>query len=196
MSENEMNTIKCPYCSQMFDTPEGMKEHIFTDHRGSSLPTPQGQIRLYINERKYVLEVKPNLTLYDLIHDQLGLTGAKQFCDRGACGSCTVIMDGEPVLSCMILAIECDGKSIETVEGIAEKKHPLIESYVKNHAMQCGYCTPGFVTTSKALLDKNANPTENEIREELSGNLCRCGTYPQHTIAVLETAEKMRTGKS
>jgi len=196
MAEHEMKNIVCPHCNQVFDTLDGMKEHIFTNHRGSSLPTPQGQIRIYINEREYVLDVKPNVTLYDLIHDRLGLTGAKQFCDRGACGSCTVIMDGEPVLSCMILAIECDGKSIETVEGIAEKKHPLVESYAKNHAMQCGYCTPGFVTTSKAILDKNPEPGEQEIKVALSGNLCRCGTYPQHTIAVMEAAEKLKTNKS
>jgi xanthine dehydrogenase YagT iron-sulfur-binding subunit len=195
MTENEINNIVCPHCSQVFDTLDGMREHILTNHRGSSLPAPQGQIRLHINEREYILDVKPNVTLYDLIHDQLGLTGAKQFCDRGACGSCTVIMDGEPVLSCMILAIECDGKSIETVEGIAEKKHPLIESYAKNHAMQCGYCTPGFVTTSKAILDKNPEPGEQEIRVSLSGNLCRCGTYPQHTIAVMEAAENLKTNK-
>jgi aerobic-type carbon monoxide dehydrogenase small subunit (CoxS/CutS family) len=134
--------------------------------------------------------------LYQLIHDHLGLIGAKQFCDRGACGSCTVIMEGKPVLSCMILAIECDGKAVETAEGIAEAEHPLIESYVKHHAMQCGYCTPGFVTTSKALLDKNPEPTEQEIRSALSGNLCRCGTYPQHTIAVMEAAENLKTRKS
>ena len=107
----------------------------------------------------------------------------------------TDLPDGKPVLSCMILAIECDGKTIETVEGIAEDGHPLIDSYVKHHAMQCGYCTPGFVTTSKALLDKNPEPTEQEIRTALSGNLCRCGTYPQHTIAVMEAAENLRSQK-
>jgi aerobic-type carbon monoxide dehydrogenase small subunit (CoxS/CutS family) len=95
----------------------------------------------------------------------------------------------------MTLAIECDGKSIETVEGIAKKKHPLVESYVKHHCMQCGYCTPGFVVTAKALLDKNADPSEHEIREALDGNLCRCGTYPQHPKAVLEAAEVLRKGK-
>ncbi len=195
MAEREMNNIVCPHCNQMFDTLEEMKEHILTNHRSSSLPAPQGQIRMSINEREYILNVKPNMTLYDLIHNQIGLTGAKQFCDRGACGSCTVIMDGDPVLSCMVLAIECDGKSIETVEGIADKGHPLIESYAKNHAMQCGYCTPGFVTTSKAILDKNPEPNEQEIKVALSGNLCRCGTYPQHTIAVMEAAENLKTNK-
>jgi aerobic-type carbon monoxide dehydrogenase small subunit (CoxS/CutS family) len=92
----------------------------------------------------------------------------------------------------MTLAIECDGKTIETAEGIAESGHPLVESYVKHHTMQCGYCTPGFVTTAKALLDKNPCPTEEEVRKALSGNLCRCGTYPQHPKAVLEAAAHLK----
>ena len=127
-----------------------------------------------------------------MIHDQLGLTGVKMFCDRGACGSCTVIMDGRAILSCMTLAIECDGKTIETAEGIAQARHPLIDSYVKHHAMQCGYCTPGFITTAKALLDKNPEPNEKEIMQALAGNLCRCGTYPQHPKAVLEAARTLK----
>ena len=105
--------------------------------------------------------------------------------------SCTVIMNGRPILSCMKLAIECDGKSIETIEGIASENHPLIEAYVENHAMQCGYCTPGFVVTAKALLDQNPNPSEEDVRVALGGNLCRCGTYPQHPKAVLEAAKKL-----
>ena len=124
----------------------------------------------------------------------MGLTGAKMFCDRGACGSCTVIMDGSPILSCMTLAMECDGKTIETIEGIATANHPLIDAYVKHHCMQCGYCTPGFIMTAKALLDRNPNPTEIDVKENLAGNLCRCGTYPQHLKAVLEAAENLRGG--
>lgn len=196
MTDHEIRNSICPYCKKEFESVDKMKHHVFKAHRGSKPPSPEGEIRLNINGNDYSLSVEPRWTLYDVIHDRLGLTGSKQFCDRGACGSCTVIIDGKAVLSCMMLAVECDGKAIETVEGIAEKNHPLIESYVKHHAMQCGYCTPGFVTTSKALLDRNINPTEDEIREELSGNLCRCGTYPQHTIAVLETAERIRTAKA
>jgi aerobic-type carbon monoxide dehydrogenase small subunit (CoxS/CutS family) len=113
------------------------------------------------------------------------------FCDRGACSSCTVIIDGGPVLSCMTLAIERDGKIIETIEGIESKNHPLIEAYVRHHAMQCGYCTPGFVVTGKALLDRNPDPTEGEIRDALAGNLCRCGAYPQHPKAVLDAAQEV-----
>lgn len=185
----------CPHCRLPFDSREAMKDHMLEHHRAGSLPRPRGQIRLKINGKEYVQDVKPGWTLYHLIHDHLGFTGAKQFCDRGACGSCTVIMDGKAVLSCMILAIECDGKDIETIEGIAEAEHPLIHSYVKHHAMQCGYCTPGFVTTSKALLDKNSDPTGSEIRTALSGNLCRCGTYPQHVTAVQEAAAVLSSQK-
>ena len=190
----EMNRIACPYCGDMLDSAEALKGHIFEFHKGRLLPGPSGQIKLTINKAEYVFQVEPNWTLYYLIHDKLGLTGAKQFCDRGACGSCTMIVNGKPVLSCMMLAIECDGATVETVEGIAIDGHPLIESYVKNHAMQCGYCTPGFVVTSKALLDHNPDPSEEEIIEALSGNLCRCSTYPQHPIAVREAAEKLKAG--
>jgi aerobic-type carbon monoxide dehydrogenase small subunit (CoxS/CutS family) len=149
-------------------------------------------INLKINGEDYEIRVQANWTLREVLHDKLGFLGVKEFCDRGVCGSCTVIMDGIPVLSCMKLAVECDGKVIETIEGIAKEKHPLIEAYVKYHCMQCGYCTPGFIVTAKALLDSTPNPTENEIREALAGNLCRCGTYPQHTRAVLEAAENLR----
>jgi aerobic-type carbon monoxide dehydrogenase small subunit (CoxS/CutS family) len=146
------------------------------------------KITLVVNGDRHDVTVQENWTLQYVLHDVLGLTGTKLFCDEGACGACTVIMDGRPVLSCMTLAIECDGQSIETIEGIARKEHPLIESYVKHSAMQCGYCTPGFVVTAKALLDRNPNPTPDEIREALAGNLCRCGTYPQHVKAVTEAA--------
>jgi len=195
MAEPNIKDYSCPHCENRFDSLEKMKAHMLSDHRGGRLPLPEGRVSMNINGKKYALDVKPSWTLYYLIHDHLGLTGAKQFCDRGACGSCTVIMEGKPVLSCMILAVECDGKIIETVEGIADAGHPLIDSYVKHHAMQCGYCTPGFVTTSKALLDGNPEPTEREIKTALSGNLCRCGTYPQHTIAVMEAAENLKAKK-
>ncbi len=187
--------LLCPYCGDTVNTADELKSHVFNAHKGRSLPAPVGRIKLTVNKAEHIFQVEPNWTLYYLIHDKLGLTGAKQFCDRGACGSCTMIVDGKPVLSCMMLAIECDGKSVETVEGIAADGHPLIESYVKNHAMQCGYCTPGFVVTSKALLDRNPDPTEEEIVEALAGNLCRCSTYPQHPIAVKEAAKKLQTVK-
>jgi aerobic-type carbon monoxide dehydrogenase small subunit (CoxS/CutS family) len=103
-----------------------------------------------------------------------------------------VIVDGRPVLSCVTLAVECEGKSIETIEGIAASGHPLIHAYMKWDAMQCGYCTPGFVVTAKALLDRNPDPTEEEVRQALAGNLCRCGTYPRHAKAVLEAARQLK----
>jgi len=195
MSE-ESKKYLCPYCREGFDTAEGLKEHVFKMYKGRGLPVPEGGIRLTINKSEYALKVEPNWTLYYLIHDVLGLTGSKQFCDRGACGSCTMIVDGKPVLSCMMLAIECDGNTVETAEGIGAEGHPLIEAYAKHHAMQCGYCTPGFVVTSKALLDRNPDPTEEEIVEALAGNICRCGTYPQHAIAVKEAAAKLQVEKA
>ena len=191
----ETKNYVCPYCGETCDSSDGLKGHVFKMHKGRGLPTAEGRIKLTVNKSEYIFQVESTWTLYYLIHDKLGLTGAKQFCDRGACGSCTMIVDGRPVLSCMMLAIECDGKTVETVEGIATDGHPLIDAYVKHHAMQCGYCTPGFVVASKALLDRNQNPSEEEIVEALSGNLCRCSTYPQHPIAVKEAAGKLRDAK-
>jgi aerobic-type carbon monoxide dehydrogenase small subunit (CoxS/CutS family) len=194
MAGAKRSKYSCPYCAERFGKPDLLKGHVISEHGSEPLPKPEGSVTLLVNGQRHDFQVEPNVTLYTLIHDRMGLTGAKMFCDRGACGSCTVIMDGRPVLSCMTLAIECDGKSIETAEGIAASKHPLIETYVKHHAMQCGYCTPGFIVTAKALLDKNPDPTEEEIREALSGNLCRCGTYPQHPKAVAEAAKILQGG--
>jgi aerobic-type carbon monoxide dehydrogenase small subunit (CoxS/CutS family) len=153
-------------------------------------------VELVVNGRTYQLQVEPNWPLRDVLREKLGLTSIKDFCNGyGACGSCTVIMDGRPVLSCTILAIECDGAVIETAEGIAAAKHPLVESYIMNWTAQCGYCTPGFLVTAKALLDRNPDPTADEIKVALSGNLCRCGTYPAQIKAVLEAAKKLKEGK-
>lgn len=187
-----LTKYSCPYCRDTFETFDSIKSHILATHQRESLPEPEGTIHVTINGQKYKLQVESDWTLFYLIHDKLGFTGTKLMCDRGACGSCTVIVNGRPILSCMTLAIECNGKEIETVEGIAASGHPLIEEYVKHHCMQCGYCTPGFVVTAKALLDRTLNPTEQEIREALGGNLCRCGTYPQHPKAILEAARLLR----
>lgn len=178
--------LACPYCHQRFDHFDALKGHVLGEHGNAPVPRPEGLIRLIVNGRPYEMRVEAEWTLYQVIHDELGFIGAKSFCDRGACGSCTMIVNGRAVLSCMTLAIECDGAHIETVEGVAETHPLLMEKYAEHHAMQCGYCTPGFVVTVKALLDKNPNPTEQEIREALAGNLCRCGTYPQHPVAVLD----------
>lgn len=182
----------CPYCAAVFPAHEGIKAHILARHATEPLPEPEGTIHIRVNGQAYALQVEPEWTLHYLIHSRLGLTGTKLMCDRGACGSCTVILDGKAVLSCMTLARDCDGRGVETIEGIAG--HPLIEEYVRHHCMQCGYCTPGFVVTAKALLDRNPDPTMEEIREELGGNLCRCGTYPQHPKAILEAARRLKGG--
>ncbi len=144
-------------------------------------------IRVIVNKWKYEIQVEPEWALRDVLRNQLGLLSIKDMCNGyGACGSCTVIMDGRPVLSCMTLAIECDGAAIETAEGVAAARPDLIEAYAMNHCMQCGYCTPGFVVTAKALLDRIPVPTEKDIRDALGGNICRCGTYPQHILAIKE----------
>ncbi len=147
-------------------------------------------ITMTVNNWKYELHVEPESILRDVLRDQLGLVSVKDMCNGyGACGSCTVIADGRPILSCMTLALDCNGMKIETAEGVAEAKPELIDSYVMNHCMQCGYCTPGFIVTAKALLDRLPNPTEEDIKAALGGNICRCGTYPRHPIAVLEAAK-------
>ncbi len=153
-------------------------------------------VKMTVNGRPYSLNVEPNWTLRDILRQKLGLTSAKDFCGGyGACGSCTVIMDGRPALSCMALAADCNGAVIETAEGIADAKHPLIEAYIMNWTAQCGYCTPGFLVTAKALLDHNLNPTVEEIKEALAGNLCRCGTYPAHIKAIQDAAKVLRGEK-
>jgi aerobic-type carbon monoxide dehydrogenase small subunit (CoxS/CutS family) len=150
-------------------------------------------IELTVNGGKYRFAVEPNWSLRQLLRDEIGLTSPKDWCGGlGACGSCTVIMNGRPILSCLTLACECDGAQIETAEGIAKAGHPIIQAYINNNAFQCGYCTPGFVCTSKALLDRNSNPTESDARDALGGNLCRCATYQQHPPAVLEAARNLK----
>jgi len=189
-----VSTFICPYDSQEFDTLAALKAHVEAEHPGAPVPA-ENIINATVNGWEYALQVEPESTLREVLREKLGLISIKDMCTgQGACGSCTVIVDGRPILSCMTLAIECGGKTIETAEGLAAANHPLIDAYVMNHCMQCGYCTPGFVLTSKALLDRNPNPTEEEIRDALAGNLCRCTTYPRHPIAVLEAAESLQGG--
>ncbi len=150
------------------------------------------KVTLEVNGEMHEIAVASQWTLQYVLMDRLGLIGTKEFCAEGACGACSVILDGRPVLSCMMLAIECDGAAIETIEGIARANHPLIDAYVKYSCMQCGFCTPGFIVTAKALLDRNPDPTLDEIREAMVGNLCRCGTYPAHLKAITEAAAVLR----
>jgi aerobic-type carbon monoxide dehydrogenase small subunit (CoxS/CutS family) len=173
-----------------------------TQSRADSGTSPGGTLQIsaaattlefIVNGGKYRFAVEPHWSLRQVLRDQIGLTSPKDWCGgQGACGSCTVIMNGRPVLSCMTLACECNGAEIETAEGIAKAKHPIIQAYINNNAFQCGYCTPGFVCTAKALLDRNQNPTEADARDALGGNLCRCATYQRHPLAVLEAAENLR----
>jgi aerobic-type carbon monoxide dehydrogenase small subunit (CoxS/CutS family) len=154
---------------------------------GLPLTSSARKISLTVNKWKYEVYVEPEWILRDVLRDQLGFLSIKDMCNGyGACGSCTVIMDGRPVLSCMTFAAECDSATIETAEGVAVDMPDLIEAYVMNHCMQCGYCTPGFVVTAKALLDRIPKPTEEGIRDALGGNICRCGTYTQHILAIKE----------
>ena len=149
-------------------------------------------VTLKINGVNKSLNIEPRLTLLDALRDELELTGAKRVCDRTTCGACTVIVNGKSVYSCTMLAIEAQGKDIQTIEGLSEpgKLHPLQQAFVDNDAQQCGYCTPGFVMACKAFLDKNPSPSIEQVRKGLGGNLCRCGTYVGITQAVLQTAKK------
>ena len=157
-------------------------------------------IQLNINEETYQVEVEARTTLLTVLRDgidtggnNIDLTGAKLICDRGECGGCTVMVDGKPVYACMMLAMDAQGKQITTVEGLAdgENLHPVQEAFIKHDALMCGFCTPGFVVASAALLDENANPTLEEIKGGLSGNTCRCGTYPFIFDAVKTASQKM-----
>ncbi|MBI3484395.1 MAG: (2Fe-2S)-binding protein, partial [Acidobacteria bacterium] len=140
---------------------------------------------------------EPRVTLLDALRDRLDLTGAKKVCDRGACGSCTVLVDGKAMYSCAMLAIEAQGREILTIEGLAPEGelHPISAAFVENDAQQCGFCTPGFVMACKAFLDKNPNPTEAQAKKALGGNLCRCGTYIGVRAAVLDAAVRMKGGR-
>lgn len=155
-------------------------------------------ITLQINGKPYKTTVEPRMTLLDVMRNQLDLTAAKRVCDRGTCGACTVIVDGKAMYSCTVLAIDAQGKKIETLEGIAQGRnpHPIVAAFVENDAQQCGYCTPGFVVASKAFLDKNPNPTFDQVKEGLGGNLCRCGTYVGIRKAVLQAAKELKGGRN
>lgn len=146
-------------------------------------------LRLMVNGREYEVAVSPHRTLLKVLREELGLIGAKEGCDLGSCGACTVIIDGKPVLSCLTLACSCEGKEILTIEGISSegKLHPLQDNLMKYGAVQCGYCTPGMIMSAKALLDENPNPSELDARRAISGNLCRCTGYVKIVEAILAT---------
>lgn len=155
------------------------------------------QLSFMINGEKETVSFAPYKTLLEVLREDLGLTGTKHGCELGECGACTVLMDGRPVLSCLVVALECTGKSIETIEGMAHYAdlHPLQSALTDLGGSQCGYCTPGILITAKALLDREANPSREQIREALSGNLCRCTGYQQIFEAVEEAVVRIKQDK-
>jgi len=168
----------------------------------SSLQTKKGKIPLFsnkqitltINEKKLSLVVEPGETLLHVLRERLNLTGTKRTCNQGECGACTVLLDGNPVYSCHYLAFRADGKKITTIEGLATsgKLHPVQQSFINKDGYQCGFCAPGSIMSSVALLNKNKNPNLEEIKKALSGNLCRCGNYFKTYEAVSAASKSMR----
>ena len=157
---------------------------------GRREPVPSSQMTLRVNGRDHTLETQHRWTLLDVLRDRLGLTGSKRGCDRGECGSCTVLLDGRPVYSCQLLAMQARGRSVLTIEGLAPEDglDPVQRAFLAEDGGQCGYCTPGFVMAARALLDENPNPTDGEIREALAGNLCRCNAYGRIIASVRAAA--------
>lgn len=154
-------------------------------------------IRLTVNGEAHELSVEPRKTLLAVLRDQLGLTGTKEGCSTGDCGACTVIVDGRPLTSCLMLAVQADGREITTVEGLADKDHlhPVQQALLEKGGFQCGFCTPGFVVSTAALLDRKPNPSDDEIRRALAGNLCRCTGYTKIMEAVRQASQILRRRK-
>ncbi|GEA13907.1 MAG: aerobic carbon-monoxide dehydrogenase small subunit [Moorella sp. (in: firmicutes)] len=154
-------------------------------------------LKLKVNGQEYQVEAPADITLLELLRENLGLTGTKEGCGKGECGACTVLMDGRAVNSCLIPAAKADGAEILTIEGLASPEgrlHPLQEAFISEGAVQCGFCTPGMIMSAKALLDQNPHPTREEIKIALSGNLCRCTGYAKIITAVEKAAAVMKTG--
>jgi len=157
------------------------------------MKTQEALIEFQVNQVSYRITVRPSATLLDVLRQDLGLKGTKRGCDQGHCGACTVILDGKAVHACLLLAVEAHGKKITTIEGLStgDRLHPLQEAFVDEGAIQCGFCTPGMILSAKALLDEVQEPSEEEIREALSGNLCRCTGYVKIVKAVQRAAQAM-----
>ena len=174
--------------------PAGLKQALAKD---SDVQGP-GEIplTLNINGKARQLNVEPRVTLLDALRNRLDLTGAKKVCDRGTCGACTVLVDGHPVYSCSLLALEAEGKAITTIEGLGtpDRMNEVQKAFVKHDAQQCGFCTPGFVVASTAFVRKNPNATVEDVRHGLGGNLCRCGTYAGMLLAVADAAKATKGG--
>lgn len=158
-----------------------------------NVPQSKKQVMLTVNGRPFDRVVDARLTLAEFLREELGLTGTKVGCNRGECGSCTVILNGMPVYSCSVLAVEATGGAVLTIEGLAigGKLHPIQEAFIAHDGLQCGYCTPGMILSVKALLDRHPHPDEAEIRSAIDGNFCRCGSYPNIINATLDAAERL-----
>ncbi len=150
------------------------------------------EISFTVNDEPVTLAVKSHHTLLKVLREQLGLTGTKIGCENGECGACTVLLDGEPVNACMVLAVEVEGRTVETIENLNKsgQRHPLQQAFIETNAIQCGFCTPGMLMMAKGYLAKNPHPTEDEVRQALVGNLCRCTGYVRIIEAVLDVAGK------
>lgn len=156
-------------------------------------PKSRKALAFTVNGNRVEAEIDSRVTLAEFLREELGLTGTKVGCNRGECGSCTVILDGNAVYSCTVLAVEAEGREVFTIEGLAEEGtlHPLQEAFVEHDALQCGYCTPGMLMSLKALLERNPHPTQEDVRNAIDGNLCRCGCYPNIIEATVAASEKM-----
>ncbi len=178
----------------MLQTGVKAYEHAPSHAKGKLVGAEGQEIKMKVNGRSYTLNVEPRTTLTTALRDHLGLTGTKVVCDRGACSSCTVFLDGLPVNACMTMALDVGDSEVTTIEGVAnaEGLHPVQEAFIEHDASQCGYCTPGMVMSCVHLLDNNKKPTLEEIKHATRGNLCRCGTYPHVFKATLAAAEKMK----
>jgi carbon-monoxide dehydrogenase small subunit len=154
-------------------------------------------MKIRVNGNDYEIEVEPYRTLVDVLRYQLGLTGTKEGCGTGSCGSCTVLMDGQAVNSCLVFIAEAEGKEITTIEGLSwgGELHPLQQAFIDEGAVQCGFCTPGVILTAKAFLDSNPKPNESQIREAIAGNLCRCTGYEKIIRAIMSAAQAVEKGR-
>jgi aerobic-type carbon monoxide dehydrogenase small subunit (CoxS/CutS family) len=164
----------------------------------TSPPAPRSSIQLTVNGTENRAEVEDRWTLVEVLRDHLDLTGTKIGCDRGECGACTVLLDGKPVYSCSQLAVWADGRTVQTVEGLARNQHlhPLQEAFIEHDGPQCGFCTSGQLMSAKALLDRNPHPTADEVRAAMTGNICRCSNYNRYVESVLAAAASSALGKT
>lgn len=151
-------------------------------------------MKFIVNNKPVDLDIEPGELLVDVLRDKLGLLGVRESCGRGECGACTVLINGKPVASCIILAKQAEGKEIITIEGLMKngELHPIQEAFIEEHGMQCGFCTPGLILTAKSLLDENKNPSIEQVRAAIGGHICRCGGYPAIIKSIMKASELLK----